>query len=394
MLPGTLMELTLWRWSLAVQVSSTLLVTAFFLALGRSLPEGAITAWIRGWVLSFAALCVAFGSWMFDPPPSVQPLALFLYLAPKTLGVLYLVQGAWSLVQPGRQFLGPAQVLVGGVVYPVFAGWVLTRFDLIGAGQQLFVALMFLPTGLALFRARDRALGWLAGAFVARGVLCLFESAAYVVQVIPADHLPPWLRQKTGLFLAVHSAFDSGTEWLLALGFVLALSLRSQRALEASISGLHGAQEELRRLVDYDPLTALCNRRALPGILRDAQPGGAAVLFLDLDDFKRVNDQRGHDVGDRCLKRFAKALQESFRPGDAFVRYGGDEFVVVAGGLNRELARERVEVLRSHLARAEEDLPELRVSVGISELLPGGRPDEAVRAADEAMYAAKTRPGA
>ncbi|MBX7184177.1 MAG: GGDEF domain-containing protein [Vicinamibacteria bacterium] len=383
------MELTLWRWSLGVQVSSTLLVTAFFVALQRSLPRGSITAWVRGWALNLAALGVAFGSWMTDPPPSVQPLALFLFLAPKTLAVLYLAQGAWSLAHPGRQFIGWPQFLVAGFLYPVFAGWVLTKFDLIGAGQQLFVALMFLPTGLALIRSGDRALHWLAGGFLARGLLCLLESAAYAVQVLPEGVVSAAHRAQTGLFLAVHSSFDSGTEWLLALGFVLALSLRSQRALEASISGLHQAQEELRRLVDYDPLTALLNRRALPEILRAVQPDGATVLFMDLDDFKQVNDERGHEVGDSSLRRFAAALRESFRPDDSFVRYGGDEFVVVARGLSRDLAEERVATLRARLAMAAADGPALRVSVGIAELAAGGRPEDALRAADQAMYSAK-----
>jgi diguanylate cyclase (GGDEF)-like protein len=385
------MELTLWRWSLGVQVSSTLLVTAFFLAFQRSLPRDSVSAWVRGWVFNSVALAIALASWVFDPPPSVQPMALFLFLAPKTLAVLYLSQGAWSLVRPGRQFLGTPQLIVGGLVYPIFGSWVLHSFDLIGAGHQLFVALMFLPTGLALVRARDRALVWLALGFLSRGFLCLLESFAYVVQVLPSEMVTPGARALTSRFLSVHSAFDSGTEWLLALGFVLALSMRTQRALESSISDLHQAQDELRRLVDFDPLTALYNRRALPGILRAAQPEGATILFLDLDDFKLINDEHGHEVGDLSLKRFAAELRESFRPDDQFVRYGGDEFIVVAKGLSRELAEDRVEAFRERLARTESGVPGLKVSVGIAELKAGGRPEDALRAADELMYVAKTR---
>jgi diguanylate cyclase (GGDEF)-like protein len=385
------MELTLWRWSLGVQVSSTVLITAFFLAFQRTVPRDSITAWVRGWVFNSAALALALSSWIFDPPPSVQPMALFFFLAPKTLAVLYLSQGAWSLAQPGRQLLGTPQLVVGGLVYPIFGSWVLHSFDLIGAGQQLFVALMFLPTGLALVRARDRALFWLAAGFLSRGVLCLVESFAYTIQVLPSEMVTPAARTLTSRFLSVHSSFDSGTEWLLALGFVLALSLRSQRALEASITDLHQAQDELRRLVDYDPLTALHNRRALPGILRAAQPEGATILFLDLDGFKLINDEHGHEAGDRSLKRFASELRESFRPDDAFVRFGGDEFIVVAKGLNRELAEDRVEALRGRLSRPDGDAPGLRVSVGIAELPAGGRPEDALRKADELMYVAKTR---
>ena len=406
------MELTLWRWSLGVQVSSTLLIMMFFLALQRSLPRDAMTAWVRGWVLNLAALAVALLSWVFIRQqlfgPQVMPMrpevaaltrsvatlvphsALFIHLAAKTVAVLYLAQGAWALVRHGLQVVAWPQLLVAGLIYPLFAASVLNWFSLIGAGQQLFTALMFLPTALALFRSRDRALGWLAFAFFARGILCLFESAAYVVQALPADDVAASLRRGTGLFLAVHSAFDSATEWLLALGFVLALSMRSQQALELSIGGLHAAQEELRRLVDHDPLTGLSNRRALQGILRAAQPEGATILFLDLDDFKRVNDEMGHEIGDQSLKRFANALRASFRPEDSFVRYGGDEFVVVARGLSRDLAESRVEDLRSRIFEQTDEVPGLKVSVGIAELPPGGHPEDALRRADGSMYEAKS----
>jgi diguanylate cyclase (GGDEF)-like protein len=86
--------------------------------------------------------------------------------------------------------------------------------------------------------------------------------------------------------------------------------------------------------------------------------------------------------------RFAAALAASFRPTDAVVRYAGDEFVVVASGLDRAAIDERIASVRLRLTASPGELP-VRFAFGIGNLPAGGDPDEALRAADEAMYSAK-----
>ena len=119
--------------------------------------------------------------------------------------------------------------------------------------------------------------------------------------------------REVGTFLAVHSSFDTGAEWLIALGCVVRHADRTQRRLQQSNTELLAVQEDLRRLIDRDPLTALSNRRALPEVFRAVQPQGATLVFFDLDGFKRINDEHGHSAGDDCLKRFAAALLDLFR---------------------------------------------------------------------------------
>lgn len=193
-----------------------------------------------------------------------------------------------------------------------------------------------------------------------------------------------------GIFLASHSSFDTGAEWVIALGCVLTLYRAIQQQLTQSNLDLLAAQEVLQGLVDRDPLTGLENRRGLPAVLRGAWPTGATLLFFDLNDFKLINDSYGHQAGDDCLRRFARALEASFRPGDHVIRYAGDEFVVVAGAAEPSQVLERVKRLRERLRAARAEGPEIRFSVGHAYLPAHGDPEAALRAADEAMYREKS----
>jgi diguanylate cyclase (GGDEF)-like protein len=383
------MELALWRWSTAVQVTSLLLVTLFFSVLARSVRLLELRFWVKAWACNLLALLVTLVFWYLDLGQRFFPLVRAAYVVPKTAFVLLLMQGAWALKRPGSRLLKLAPTAAVLAAYALAVALMPDSVDLLGVVQHSLLALLFGAAAVRLLRPEvETGLGWLVVGLSVRSLLSGLEAAAYASRLAPAGAVTPALAAQAGVFLAASSSFDSGAEWLLALGCVLALSQRAQRELLRTNAELLAAQEDMRRLADRDPLTALANRRSLPEVFRAVQPKGATLLFFDLDGFKRINDLHGHGVGDQVLRRFAEGLSESFRPSDAVIRYAGDEFLVVASGLDRAALDERVARLRERLEEGGA-APGVRFSVGLAELAPGGRPEAALEAADQAMYRAK-----
>lgn len=378
------MELMLWQWSTSVQVTSLLMIAAFFAVLSRSLRGPETGYWIAAWTLNFVSLASALSFWYFgldDFGFLVRPV----YMGTKTAFVLLLLQGALIMQGPRKSPFHPTVVASFFGLYVLAAAFIVETVDVVGVVQQATIGALFGLGALLLARRPSRGLSWLAVGFFVRSALGFVETAAYVVQLTDAPFLSPAMQASASTFRAVHSSFDAGVEWFIALGCVLALSERAQQELRRSNTDLLSTQEDLLRLVERDPLTGLANRRSLAEIFRSVKQRGATLLFFDLDDFKTINDREGHLRGDACLKTFAIALTECFRPGDAIVRHGGDEFLVIAHGLSRARAAERVNWLRKELGHRIAGTP-FDFSVGLATLRPGEDPDEALHRADAAMY--------
>ena len=154
-------------------------------------------------------------------------------------------------------------------------------------------------------------------------------------------------------------------------------------------------EETLTYRAAHDTLTDLLNREQLDiELLRvHGAPGPWALLFLDLDNFKDVNDGLGHSVGDDVLRIVAKRLSSATRPDDIVARFGGDEFCVLAAVSEQESA-----VTMAHRLREAVQAPtnvgghtlRLTVTVGIAYVGPEGSPETLLRQADAAMYSAKS----
>jgi diguanylate cyclase (GGDEF)-like protein len=375
------MELLLWRWSTTAQITSALMIAVFFVVLARSVRRVELRPWVRAWLANLAALGVTSIFWLARPESYPALVAVrFGYFFTKTMFIVLLALGAWTFV---RHRTPPAvlRAVTGGVaLYAIIAGFWVGSVNGIGIVQSSVIAVFLGGSALLLVGRRVPGGGWLAAGFALRAVLAVVETIAYAL---------PSQSGAISIFLAAHSSFDTGAEWVIALGCVLTLHRTIQMELTHSNDELLAAKERLQELADRDSLTGLGNRRALPGVLRSVFETGATILFFDLNDFKEINDSYGHQAGDVCLTRFARALQASFSAADHVVRYAGDEFVVIAPGTEPDQVLPRLDVLRERLKFERGDGPPIRFSAGHAYVAPGEDADEALRAADEAMYREK-----
>jgi diguanylate cyclase (GGDEF)-like protein/PAS domain S-box-containing protein len=177
----------------------------------------------------------------------------------------------------------------------------------------------------------------------------------------------------------------------------LLLDISSRRETDAELRASH---EHYRELALRDPLTGLSNRLVFADRLQHAldagvrRGSGLALLFIDLDHFKPVNDTHGHAIGDRVLAEVAARLNEQIRAGDTLARYGGDEFAVILEDLSDptqalQIADQLIESLRAPIKVGVEEIA-VGICVGIT-ILSGRKVsfEEAIGEADTALYQAK-----
>jgi diguanylate cyclase (GGDEF)-like protein len=205
-------------------------------------------------------------------------------------------------------------------------------------------------------------------------------------------------------FQRVLAPLLSSSELMPSLHLSLVDELRSlARLINARIARVQQLTAELDQQTITDPLTGCLNRRALdrqlPGTIADChrrqQP--LAVLALDIDHFKAINDHHGHGVGDAMLLAVVNCLRSRLRRGDPLFRIGGEEFLVLLPGCPLAEGLERAEAIRAALEGLAVAVPDsgtlrLTISIGVTALASGGEdPSSLLGRADHALYNAKNR---
>lgn len=275
-----------------------------------------------------------------------------------------------------------ALALVGGLLF--VAGAIGYRgASALASAIGLLPMLIAVPVAWRRARAGDPIARWTFAGWL------VYAAGVGVFALLQAGRLP--------FAPLVHHAFQAGSVAEMGV-WVVIVALRSE-ALRRQAAQARREHAQLANIARSDPLTGLLNRRgldqALPALLPAAEDVRvAAVYVIDLDGFKLVNDEHGHAAGDELLQQVAARLKRAVRAGDLVARTGGDEFVVVVGGL--EGAREAEQIGHKLLACGEAafDLAQARCSVGMTvgyALAPADGSDAAalIRRADSAMYAGK-----
>ena len=185
---------------------------------------------------------------------------------------------------------------------------------------------------------------------------------------------------------------DMGTQFLQHLAAVISACIENARL-----------QENIKQVGLLDPLTGVNNRRFFDQrvqeevTLAQRQQSSLACLFIDLDHFKSINDNYGHQAGDTVLKEVAKSLAEIMRTSDVLARYGGEEFVILLANTSLQTAQDIAERIRSKVENTpfkvnKRDTLNVTMSIGLAVMAkdtPFQTTEQLIQAADQAVYAAK-----
>lgn len=312
-----------------------------------------------------------------------------LFLSAQWIFLFYLLAGCRELATGHpvalTRFLPafPASVLLATMIvpfFPTFDRLFAVESVLMSAGCAFGFVLLRQVTpvhrtiGLRMMQA---AFLFLALLFLAYGPLFWFHPRKIL----------PWL--------SYTPLADLFAELLLGFGMVFVISEEARRELTEALVEVRRARDLIERQARLDPLTEALNRHAFHSILKGegidpaVRRGHGTVVMVDLDHLKTINDREGHPVGDAAIQAAARAIRSLIRVEDFLFRWGGDEFLVLAPGLDAPLAAERFRGLEDGVHfRPRPEQPEslLKISWGIAEF--GGRTSiqEAIVLADAAMY--------
>lgn len=259
-------------------------------------------------------------------------------------------------------------------------------YGLLGQLRGMALPALVLIMMFGMFRLGARAALWMA----VYALALLGLSMAWMAQRSPQVFDPTI---ELGHFLIMACVLPAGS---LLAGRIS--RIREQQ--QAQKLELSQALEQIRAMATRDPLTGLLNRRHMQTLLeqemlRCLRGGtGYCIALIDLDNFKKVNDQHGHAAGDAVLREFAQAALQAIRGADVLARWGGEEFVLLLADTRMPAARAGVERVRRRIEDVVVALPDgstikFTLSAGLTESLFGEALKDTLERVDQLLYRAK-----
>ncbi|MGJ8663328.1 MAG: GGDEF domain-containing protein [Marinicella sp.] len=380
----TSIDVALNTWAVSVQLAILLVLTVVFISLWTHFPRRYISFWSLAWLSNLLALLSIFAV-----------LAGTGYLSEFSLKGIYLLYAfcktwfAILLVIGLSRHLNRIDIISQKMIKLWLVITVLSLLTiLITPLNTLHIQIMvYLLVGAVLFGAggffivkKNFHSGWILPAVFCLEGMVFLHHGSVLIPTLWGEAVPRYMTRI--------SFFDSISELIVGITCVLAISNRVIKEVQNRNLDLEQAQQNLRELIDEDPLTKLWNRRKLKSYMSDTS-GQTVLIYIDVDNFKLINDQWGHAVGDLCLTRIADSMRNYFDSKAGLFRLGGDEFLAVFNDQNKTTTLPLVKDFSQSLAHATNTCPAISVSVGLHEMTENQSFDEALSAADQAMYLSK-----
>ncbi|MTD15539.1 diguanylate cyclase [Nakamurella sp. YIM 132087] len=321
----------------------------------------------------------------------------------KVLGLLHTLSGLIGVING----LVPGSVRTDGFRW-VYIACVAASFVIAGlmfvrrrAGHLMVLVIINLSFVLYIFISISSSQPRIS----ASPLLMMFPILAAAWYLKGTALVPPVVLVTLGIWLAIRGQDLSPVQTVIQVGVRVGILVTVMLVIAFLVRRIRGLLEVASQHAQIDPLTALYNRRGMldraPALFAGAAMTGdrVAAILLDLDHFKKVNDNHGHDVGDAVLRRVAATLSTRTRRTDLIIRTGGEELLVLAPVRTVRQAAEGAERLRQEIVTScARQFPELAVTVsaGVSSMEarilvdPEAELGELVREADQALYLAKT----
>ena len=380
---------------LLVQASGAALIGLFSFAIQRSTGHRSLIYWTIAWLLLALALMLLLAG-IATPRWAVVTDSAYLLAE---YGYLYfLVLGLRNLQLTLVPTLAHLWFLATALVIAIVLPWTTHHeFQLMFAVQSGLLAFGF---GVALFSLPNGKKASLETAGTRALRASLIVLIAIFLHYVPLFFLVALGRMPLPFdYLKMTSVAHLVAEFALGYAGALAVLEVSNRKLQLRNRALRKDGERLRMLSETDPLTGALNRRALAMIVgeraADRRECSGSVAMLDIDDMKLVNTHGGHPLGDAVLRALSATAASLVREEDLVVRWGGDEFVILACALPAEELQNRLESLPAKL-RATKTLANappqwLGVSFGVAPFASLAHVEAAIKEADIAMFEQKQK---